>query len=102
MEKKLEVFLLLIKQAQRTKIANPIQVSIFSALNLQFIANPKGKYQSKKEHINIDQKGQTKKGNQMGNKDITQSSIVGEEANGGDPEYSKDFNSAYQKVFVHR
>jgi hypothetical protein len=34
----------------------------------------------------------------MGNKDITQSSIGGEELNPADPEYSKDFNSAYSKV----
>jgi hypothetical protein len=39
----------------------------------------------------------SKKGN-LANKSYASSEIGGEESHNGDPEYSKDFNSAYHKV----
>lgn len=45
----------------------------------------------------LDSKG--KKGNQMVNKSYQSSEIAGgEDTHTGDPEYAKDFNSAYAKV----
>jgi len=45
----------------------------------------------------------SKRGNNMANKSYASSELGGEESRyGGDPEYSKDFNSAYQKVMQSR
>ena len=47
----------------------------------------------------IDSKG--KKGNQMINKSYQSSELGGgEDTHTGDPEYAKDFNSAYAKVML--
>jgi len=37
----------------------------------------------------------SKKGNQMANKSYASSDVGGDESHLGDPEFSKDFNSAY-------
>ena len=52
-----------------------------------------------KESLYLCVESTSKRGNNMANKSYASSELGGEESRyGGDPEYSKDFNSAYQKV----